>query len=129
MQQTSEDRVDAYLLARNGSDEPIYAVRAIVVRHSSPFSSDPEAALRQPGNYIVSTWDLFPPLQTHSVLLSRRVFPNWHVTIGLSFTDSQGRRWKRLPNGTLTDVTKRRRRSRKDYMNAWIAGELDHLDY
>jgi hypothetical protein len=53
----------------------------------------------------------------------------WYVTLGLSFTDSQGRRWKRLPDGTLTEVTKRTRRSRKDYYNAWIAGELDHLDY
>ena len=32
--------------------------------------------------------------------------------------------------GTVPDwVTKRPRRSRKDYYNAWIASELDHLDY
>jgi hypothetical protein len=51
------------------------------------------------------------------------------MRVGFSFTDSQGRRWKRLPNGTLTEATKRLHRSRKDYYNAWIAGELDRLDY
>jgi hypothetical protein len=45
-----------------------------------------------------------------------------NMRVGFSFTDSQGRRWKRLPNGTLTEATKRLPRSRKDYYNAWIAG-------
>jgi hypothetical protein len=53
----------------------------------------------------------------------------WNVAIELSFTDSQGRRWERLPDGTLTEVTKRPRHSRKDHYNAWMAGQLDELDY
>jgi len=59
-----------------------------------------------------------------------RDWSNGKASLGLSFTDSQGRRWKRVPiTGSLTEVTKRPRRSRKDSYNAWIAGELDRLDY
>jgi hypothetical protein len=48
--------------------------------------------------------------------------------LGMSFTDAAGRRWKRYPDGRLVEPN-RQQRSRKDYMNAWIAGELEHLDY
>jgi hypothetical protein len=71
---------------------------------------------------------MLAPFEIKGALLPNSVFPDWHVVIGFSFTDSQGRRWKRLPFGSLIEVTKRRRRSRKDFMNAWIADELDHLD-
>jgi hypothetical protein len=55
--------------------------------------------------------------------------PSDQPPLGISFTDNRGRRWRRLPKGELIEATKGRRRSRKDYMNAWIAGELDCLDY
>jgi hypothetical protein len=74
-------------------------------------------------------WLRLNPGETSEFIINDPDFRLRDVVIGLSFTDSQGRRWKRLPNGTLTEVTKRPRRSRKDYMNAWIAGELDELDY
>jgi hypothetical protein len=48
--------------------------------------------------------------------------------VSISFTDAAGRRWKRYPDGRLVELG-RQRRSRKDFMNAWIAGELDRLDY
>ena len=59
-------------------------------------------------------------------------FPVSRVESGpltLSFTDAAGRRWKRYPDGRLVELSRQRRRSRKDFMNAWIAGELDCLDY
>jgi hypothetical protein len=74
-------------------------------------------------------WPRLNPGDTGEVLIDDPTFSPRDVVIGLSFTDSQGRRWKRLPNGTLTEVTKQPRRSRKDYYNAWIAKELDQLDY
>jgi hypothetical protein len=120
----------AYIIAKNDSGEPVHRVRVSVVHKDSPLARDPEAAFGQTESYYIALfWDVLPPLRTASEKLPDYVFPNWHVPVALSFTDSQGRRWKRLPDGTLTEITKRPRRSRKDYMNAWIAGELDHLDY
>jgi hypothetical protein len=80
------------------------------------------------GPLVNLSWSLLPPLQTNAVVLPNSLFPNWHIVIGLYFTDAAGRSWKRDPDGRLVELG-RRRRSRKDYMNAWIAGELDHLDY
>jgi hypothetical protein len=71
-------------------------------------------------------WLMLPPHETKEGSLLRGLWTApWDAAIGLPFTDSQERRWQRLPNGTLIEVAKRPRRSRKDYYNAWIAEELD----
>jgi hypothetical protein len=117
---------------RNASQEPVYDLKFTLVPYEGPFATDPEAARRADETVETGTegGDLgrLPPGETIRFRIKQR--PHLEsLVLGLSFTDSQGRRWKRLPNGTLTEITKRPRRSRKDYMNAWIAGELDHLDY
>jgi hypothetical protein len=118
-------KLDVYIMVRNGSDEPVHDVRITLVPKDSPFAADPEQA-REKAPWKAYDWDLLPPGGPI------KVFIDFHssapVVLGLTFTDSQGRRWRRV-GGTLTEVTSRRRRSRKDYMNAWIAGELDDLDY
>jgi hypothetical protein len=126
---------------KNGSEEPVYDVIASTVTAKSPWASDPEwiwlRPKEDPGGWIEgrkfyaqkTEWLRLNPGETSEFVIDDPDFRPRDVVIGLSFTDSQGRRWKRLPNGTLTEVTKRPRRSRKDYMNAWIAGELDSLDY
>jgi hypothetical protein len=113
-----------FAVVKNNSDEPIYDVYTTAAPMDGRFASDPEAARGQ-AQVINYDWKNLLPGDSREGGLPGPRF----LAIGLSFTDSQGRRWKRLPNGTLTEVTKRQRRSRKDYMNAWIAGELDHLDY
>jgi hypothetical protein len=125
----SDGEAEGWSVVRNDSDEPIYQVKLTVVPRDSRFASDPEAARGQ-AQTIEDDWMGVLPRQTREGWLPAEwKLSTWYVAMGLSFTDSQGRRWKRLPNGTLTEVTKRQRRSRKDYMNAWIAGELDDLDY
>jgi hypothetical protein len=139
-----EEQPKAFVIVRNGSDEPVSDVRATMTTiavHLLPQAADPEAASGSQwspmtgghilGEQIYVSWSMLAPLETKGapLLIARFPRPTWDVVIALSFTDSQGRRWKRLPDGTLTEVTKRRRRSRKDYYNAWIAGELEHLDY
>jgi hypothetical protein len=49
--------------------------------------------------------------------------------LALLVTDAAGRRWNRYPDGRLVEPDRPRRRSRKDFYNAWIAGEVDQLDY
>jgi hypothetical protein len=125
-----DDELQGWIIVNNASDEPVYQVKLTVVRTDSGFASDPEAAR---GQAPTIEEDLPLPLlpQEHSERWAPAEWKlgTWHVVLGLSFTDSQGRRWKRVPDGSLTEVTKRPRRSRKDYMNAWIAGEVDQLDY
>lgn len=72
--------------------------------------------------------ELVSPGETFNVSLMPGRYPTKRLVLGFSFTDSQGRRWKRLPDGTLIELAKQQWRSRKDYMHAWIAGELDRLD-
>jgi hypothetical protein len=115
------------LMVRNRSNEPIYQVKVTMVPYNSPFGSDPEAGAGRKGT-VVENLGILPPSEDWRKYFDprSRTMPG---PVGISFTDAAGHRWKRLPNGTLTETTRRRRRSRKDYMNAWIAGELDHLHY
>jgi hypothetical protein len=127
----SDGEAESWFVVTNASDEPVYQVKVTVVPGDSGFASDPEMARGQ-AETIEENWN--SPLLPHE---SRDgcVPDEWNwwtrkASLGLSFTDSQGRRWKRIPvTGALIEVTKRPRRSRKDYMNAWIAGEVDQLDY
>lgn len=112
------------VVVRNGSDEPIHDVNAVMVPAGSPYASDPEAT--PPAIAAVRVLrESMPPGETIEQRL--RMVPIMPGSFGMSFTDAAGRRWKRYPDGRLVEPT-RQRRSRKDYMNAWIAGELDHLD-
>jgi hypothetical protein len=92
---------------------------------NSSYAADPEAGPTEVGSLKYGLRDL-PPGETFRDRI--RMVPTLPGPLGLSFTDAAGRRWKRYPNGQLVELT-RRRRSRKDYMNAWITGELDRLDY
>ena len=83
----------------------------------SAFASDPEAAR---GQAKTIEKDLRLPLLLHERregdLPAEWKLGTWHVILGLSFTDSQGRRWKRVTTtGTLTEVAQRSRRSGKDH--------------
>lgn len=116
-------------VVKNGSDEPVYQVKLTVVPIGSLFASDPETARGRSPAYEDDFERVLPQDSRQAWGPADEQLQTWYVVLGLSFTDNQGRRWKRLPNGTLIEVTKGPRRSRKDYYNAWIAGELQDLDY
>jgi hypothetical protein len=113
------------LVIRNASEEPIYDLNAVMVPPNGPHANDPEAAPPTVGAARIQRGTLPPD---EYVELRFRMVPTMPGILGMSFTDAAGRRWKRYPDGRLVEPN-RQRRSRKDYMNAWIAGELDHLDY
>jgi hypothetical protein len=128
-----ELKLEFIVVLKNGSDEPVHEVWLTLVPDSSPFASDPEAARAEDGTVKDPDTDwgnveLVPPGETFNVAVMPGRYPIKKLVLGISFTDSQGRRWRRLPGGTLIEASQRRHRSRKDFMNAWIAGELDHLD-
>lgn len=102
------------LFVRNKGEEPVSSIR-LVMEHPD----EPGTVTRE------ETWPLLPPGLEDE--LGRYPHPPGPIT--LSFTDAAGRRWTRYPDGRLVEPNRPRRRSRKDYMNAWIAGELDDLDY
>jgi hypothetical protein len=103
------------IVMNNSSEEPVSAI-TFVMYHPD----EPERVIRE------DSWDLLPPGRHPGPATTETYLPG---PIRLSFTDAAGRRWTRYPNGRLVERDRPRHRSRKDYMNAWIAGELDHLDY
>jgi hypothetical protein len=89
------------MVFKNGSEEPIYGVRVTVVARDSPFASDPDAATWPSAGTVRGTMGLLPPGEI-SRYLAPGVPTNFEsLALGLSFTDVQGRRWKRLPTGAL----------------------------
>jgi hypothetical protein len=122
-----------YIHLRNGSEEPVHDVKITLVAENSSFAADPEVVRGEGGEFkeagpFTSDRSVLPPGQPIEEFVPTEFLPEGFPALGLSFTDNRGRRWKRLPNGALIEVTRRQHRSRKDYMNAWIAGELEHLD-
>jgi hypothetical protein len=111
------------LVVQNGSEEVMHRVRATMVDPDSPFPADPVAA----GNQVTAMafFKSMPPDDTYRE--KHHVAELWPGPVSLSFVDGAGRSWKHYPDGRLVEQG-RQRRSRKDYMNAWIAGELDYLD-
>jgi hypothetical protein len=82
----------------------------------------------QPGTVTISeSWDFLPPGEYGERELRLVTYPPGPIT--LTFTDAAGRRWKRFHGGRLVEPDRPRRRSRKDELNAWIAGQVDQLDY
>ena len=114
------------IVIRNGSDEPVFDGWCVLVASTSRFASE-----RKPVFDWELRWRVLPPHETleDELDLPQLLTPPWDARIRLSFTDAAGRRWTRYPDGRLVEPNRPRRRSRKDYMNAWIAGELDDLDY
>jgi hypothetical protein len=103
------------LVMHNGSEEPVYAI-TLVMEHPD-----------QPGTVTrEESWDYLPPEERSKEPYDHAGPPG---PITLTFTDAAGRRWTRHPDGRLVEPERPARRSRKDYMNAWIAGELEHLGY
>jgi len=105
-----------FVVRANRSDEPVYDVLIEMA------SNDPGGAWAPWRKHI----PVMPPGQEQTRL---QVVPYRPGPVTLTFTDAVGRRWKRYPDGRLVEPDRPRGRSRKDYINAWIAGELDHLDY
>jgi hypothetical protein len=119
LKEVSETEVRYSVVVRNGSDEPVFDGLCVVVPSATAF----EWEVR---------WLILPPHETKEddLRLPEKLWRSlWDAAIELSFTDAAGRRWIRYPDGRLVERDRPRRRSRKDYMNAWIAGELDDLDY
>jgi hypothetical protein len=99
------------VILKNSSEEPVYEVWLTLVPDTSTFASDPEAVWGDDGaakeaDTESSRGGMVPPGETVDVLVMPGRYPTKRLVLGLSFTDSQGRRWKRLPNGTLVEVTK-----------------------
>ena len=115
----------------NGSEEPVYDCRVHLELGPEATGSFWKAVAGrfQPGERRLTLTDrtLPPGRIQHSLSLGRADLP--HVSTWMTFTDAAGRRWTRHPDGRLVEPDRPRRRSRKDSYNAWIAGELDQLDY
>jgi hypothetical protein len=74
---------------------------------------------------------MLPPERTRRPLWDLQGADLPHANVWMLFTDASNQRWQRSHTGRLSRLVERStqpRRSRKDFMNAWIAGELDHLD-
>jgi hypothetical protein len=130
--QVEGGRLRVTVVVKNGSDEPVYQVHAVLVPPDSPWAEDPEAGAGQVPAAEIGRM-MLPPGQKEEgrfpmimSILHTGIGPG---PVGISFTDAAGRRWKRYPDGRLVELNRPLRRSRKDYMNAWIAGEVDQLDY
>lgn len=102
----SDGEAESWFVVVNASDEPVYQVKVTVVPRDSGFAADPEAARGQ-----VPTIEEDLPLPLRPQETSERWAPaesklgTWHVVLGLSFTDSMGRRWKRYPDGRLVELS------------------------
>jgi hypothetical protein len=114
------------VMVRNGSEEPIYNVTITMAPPDSAYAADPEAGPTEAGTLRYQR-PVMAPGETFRD--ERRMVPDLPGHLGVSFTDAAGRRWKRYPDGRLVEPGRPRRRSRKDYYNAWLAGELENLDY
>jgi hypothetical protein len=108
---------------QNGSEEPVYDCRVHI-------ELDPGASgklVSGDRQYSLEERTLPPGRTQRSVSFPREDLPP--ASTRMSFRDAAGRRWTRYPDGRLVEPDRPRHRSRKDYMNAWIARELDELNY
>jgi hypothetical protein len=106
---------------KNRSEKSVYDLTATTVTAGSPWVSDPESLwlgsdedlpdaspdLRKVHAQRIQ-WPILNPGETREYVSSDPDSSHGYVVIGLFFTDSRGRLWKRLPNGTLTEVALRR---------------------
>jgi hypothetical protein len=90
------------LKARNNSEEPVYEVRAAMMSDLNPFAQDPEAAPIRPD--IETLWPVLLAAEGSEYRFNVKQLGVRPGVVGFSFTDAQGRRWKRLPNGRLYRV-------------------------
>jgi hypothetical protein len=106
---------------RNGSSEPVYQVRAVMVPPESPYASDPEVATADVNKVRVRREIVAPGQLTiaHFGIEALNVVPG---PISVSFIDAAGRRWKRYPDGRLVETDRPWRRSNQNDYSAWIAG-------
>jgi hypothetical protein len=107
----------------NGSEEPVYYCRVHLELDPAGIGTFWEGDRR-----LTLAERVVPPgRMEYPLRLSDADPPD--VSAWMTFTDGAGRRWTRHPDGRLVEPDRPRRRSRKDFYNAWIAGELDQLDY
>jgi hypothetical protein len=115
------------LVLHNGSEEPVFDCRVHVDIDPTRASAKAPDGRRR----LRLTERMLPPGRTsRSLDLSGEDL--LRTNVWMVFTDASNQRWQRSHTGRLSRLMDRSalpRRSRKDYMNAWIAGELDHLDY
>jgi hypothetical protein len=110
----------------NGSEEPVFDCQVHV-------DLDPAAprTFKDGSRRLTLTERMLPPGHTRRPLsLPGADLP--HARTWMVFTDASNQRWQRSHTGRLSRLVEPSalpRRSRKDYMNAWIAGEPDRLDY
>jgi hypothetical protein len=116
----------------------VYESRAYVgldQRAASTAAPDDFADRLEPdllAHVLTVTERFVPPGRTRRSLFNERGSYLPYSTVWMVFTDASNRRWQRSRTGRLSRLVESSTqppRSRKDYMLAWIAGELDHLDY
>jgi hypothetical protein len=110
-----------YVVVKNASEVPVHNVSVVMEEPRSPYAratGSPDCRMQ-----------FFTVAPGENDRLAFR-HPEHHAgPLTLTFTDAAGRRWTRYPDGRLVEPDRPRRRSRKDALNAWIAGEVDQLDY
>jgi hypothetical protein len=100
-----------------------------MVRTDSPFAENPEAAWPndnpKEAGVIRLHYSLVPPqFVDKKTLDAMTALPG---PMSISFRNSQGLRWIRLPNGELVEVG-RTKPSPRDRLVAWSDRQLDELD-
>jgi hypothetical protein len=116
---------------RNGSEEPVYDVLMMMVPRQSAFADDPvEANFHTEESAVLVELPILPP--NHVEERDLRVEGGLaRGRLGLAFTDTADRRWKRYPDGRLQLVSApqpARQRSVKDRLDAFAKGQMDELD-
>jgi hypothetical protein len=116
------------VIVRNGSDEPIYAV--VLTMLAPTFYRKPPTGPHVGGGVAFeAAYGVLGPHDEERV--THVVESTSPGPVRVTFTDSQGYRWRRHPMGELELLKGQatRRRPHKDELNAWVAGQVDQLDY
>lgn len=89
----------------NESNEPVFSATPNVYIGNGqvplgPLSAPSPISVIPPRRELV--FDISVPLLAHT--------DSWHPTVSLAFNDPKGRRWRRLPDGTLENVSRKKSR-------------------
>jgi hypothetical protein len=116
------------LFVRNGSDEPVYAVRAVLL---TPLNLV-RGSLTGGEEAVGVRYEVIGPRHTEPFPVDLET--NEIGPVEVTFTDSQGYRWTRHFTGRIVlqgggwKLDRRRRRSVKDRLDAFAKGQVDDLD-
>jgi hypothetical protein len=101
---TYADGAGFSFMVKNNSEDPVYQVEAAMVPYGSPYAANPEAGIGQVGTLRLRV-AVLPPgeiVETRLNVTSIGIIPG---PLGFSFSDANGRRWRRLPNGALIGIS------------------------